>query len=119
MKKKLNENGECATFYLAALRDEVNKYAKDTILNQIIEYVQIDLSPKPTDTFSLNFAPKLLTDASLTNAKSIAIIYNVKTLYQFNFVIARNVDGLTLSDKKKGLSIYRVTNEKYFSTKED
>lgn len=118
-RKKLNENGECATFYLAALRDEVSKYAKDTILNQIIEYVQIDLSPKPTDTFYLNFAPKLLTDASLTNAKSIAIIYNVKTLYQFNFVIARNVDGLTLSDKKKGLNIYRVTNENYFSTKED
>ena len=118
-RSKLNEDGGSATFYLAALRDEVSKYAKDTILNQIIEYKEIDLSRKRVGAFVLNFTPTLLSDTALTNAKSIAIIYNVKTLYQFNFVIARNVDGLTLSDKKKSLSITRVTNEKYFSAKED
>ena len=118
-RSKLKEDGTGVSFYIAALQDEVSKFSKDTILNQAIELKQIDLATKTADTFILNFIPSLLSDDAITNAKAIAIIYNVQTLYQFNFVIARNVDGLTLEEKKKQLYITRITSKDYFKAKED
>lgn len=118
-RSKLKEDGTGVSFYIAALQDEVSKFSKDTILNQVIEFKQIDLATKTANTFILNFIPSLLSDDAITNAKAIAIIYNVQTLYQFNFVIARNVDGLTLEEKKKQLYITRITSKDYFKTKED
>ena len=118
-RSKLKEDGTGVSFYIAALQDEVSKFSKDTILNQVIEFKQIELATKTANTFILNFIPSLLSDDAITNAKAIAIIYNVQTLYQFNFVIARNVDGLTLEEKKKQLYITRITSKDYFKTKED
>lgn len=100
-RSKLKEDGSNVAFYIAALSKEISKYTRDTITdNVILEYKEVSFGGS-SGTFDLCFDPTLLSDTYLNWAKSIAIIYNVQTLYQFNFVIARNVSELTLEEKKK------------------
>lgn len=117
-RSKLKEDGSNVSFYIAALSKEISKYTRDTITdNVILEYKEIAFGGGTW--FDMYFIPSTyLSDNAINNAKSIAIIYNVQTLYQFNFVIARNVNGLTLEEKKKYLNVVKVWSD-YFDTKED
>ena len=118
-RPKLKDDGSAVQFYIAALSNEISKYSRDTITgNTILEYKEHDFGGT-TAWFEMHFYPgNYLSDNALNDAKSIAIIYNVQTLYQFNFVIARNVSDLTLEEKKTYLHIVKVWSD-YFKTKED
>ena len=118
-RPKLKDDGSAVQFYIAALSNEISKYSRDTITgNTILEYKEHDFGGT-TAWFEMHFYPgNYLSDNALNSAKSIAIIYNVQTLYQFNFVIARNVSDLTLEEKKTYLHIVKVWSD-YFKTKED
>lgn len=104
--KKSSDNG-AVTYYYAVLWKEVSKYARDTIINNpIMSYVKAtdyNLGGKLNVTKALELGLE-----NLEHGNAIAIIYGIQDNQTYNFIVARNLEGLELEERKQDIIPYSV-----------